>query len=112
MQTTFSLVRNSLFHLLDGALEEAYQLRIVKTLAEHFDAYHQVHHIRSRRAGAFVSVELFLEFEKSLPHGAILDHCREIKRSLEEAIPASVVWVIPVDADFSGLGGVPACGSS
>ncbi|MCC5790286.1 MAG: cation diffusion facilitator family transporter [Opitutales bacterium] len=103
LQTTFSLIRNSLFHLLDGALEESHQLQILQTLTEHFEAYEQLHHIRSRRAGALVFVELFLEFDPQLPHRTVLECSVQIKQSLESKISSSIVWIVPVGSDFKEM---------
>ncbi len=95
-QSALTLIRDSLFQLLDGTLEESMQMAIMRTLAAHFDDYQQLHDIRSRRSGSQVFVEIFLEFPPQQTHQDVLGRCAQIKHSLEAEIPAAVVWVVPV----------------
>ena len=98
LQTGLTLVRESLFHLLDGSLEESMQMDITRALVDHFDAYEQLHALRSRRAGTQIFVELFLEFKADAPHQEMLANASAIKADLEQRLPSAVVWVIPVNA--------------
>lgn len=95
--TGVTLIKDSLFQLLDGTLEESMQMDIIQALTRHFDDYSQLHGVRSRRSGAQVFVEIFLEFAKDQPHGEVLDAAAMIKADLEERLPSAVVWIVPVN---------------
>lgn len=90
------LARQSLSALLDEAVEEALQIRIMRGLAESFLDYDQLHRIRSRRSGNRVFVELFLEFEPELPVRELLDRSARIKAQVEGTVPGAEVWVVPI----------------
>ena len=95
-QGMFGLMRQSLSALLDEALDESLQLRLVRILADTFSAYSQLHRIRSRRSGSRIFVEIFLEFPPDLPTSELLGRAARIKESVERAIPEAEAWVVPV----------------
>lgn len=92
----FGLMRQSLSALLDEALDESLQLRLMRILAETFSDYSQMHRLRSRRSGARIFVELFLEFPPDLSAAELLGRAGRIKSRVEEAIPGAEAWVVPV----------------
>lgn len=90
------LVRHSLSALLDETVEESLQLRIQQGLETHAHHYQKFHRIRSRRSGNQVFVEVFIEFEARLPANELIGRSSEIKKQIEESIPGSEVWVVPI----------------
>jgi ferrous-iron efflux pump FieF len=92
----FTLVRQSLAALLDEALEEAFQLRVIRALAESFGDYTQIQRIRTRRSGSRIFVDLFLEFPETISAGELLERTCRIKNLVERLVPHSEAWVVPV----------------
>jgi len=90
------LLRQSLAALLDEAVEESLQLRILNGLAGSFQDYRQLHHIRSRHSGDRIYVDLFLEFEPEMPACELIERSMRIKKQVEESLPGAEAWVIPV----------------
>ena len=59
----FAMLSNSVASLLDQAIDEAGQLRILKVLTSHFDDFDELGDIRTRQFGGKMFVELHLGFE-------------------------------------------------
>lgn len=97
VQSAVLLLRQSLSALLDEAVEEALQLRILNGLAQAFPHYCQLHRIRSRHSGNRIFLELFLEFEPDLTVRELTARSREIRRQMEQTVPGAEVSVIPCD---------------
>lgn len=57
-----AMLTNSMGSLLDQAIDEASQLRILKVLTTHFDDYSELADIRTRQLGGKMFVELHLGF--------------------------------------------------
>lgn len=91
-----SILRRSVWDLLDRTLDEPLQLRILKVLARHEPEYRQLHGIRSRRSGTCVFIELLLEFDPTRPLGAVQTAIETMAAELERDIPGSVVLIAPV----------------
>lgn len=98
VQSAVLLVRQSLSALLDEAVEESLQLRIVSGLAGAFPHYRQLHRIRSRHSGNRIFLELFLEFDPDLTVRDLTARSKEIRRQMEHAIPGAEVSVIPCES--------------
>lgn len=92
----FTLLRQSLSALLDEALEESLQLRVMHALAESFSDYSQLRRIRTRRSGSRIFVDLFLEFPAEISTGDLLTRTADIKQCVENHVPNCETWVIPV----------------
>lgn len=90
------LLRQSLAPLLDSALDETVQLEITRQLVLHFHDYEQLNRIRTRRSGAGVFIEVFLEFDRELSHLDVLQQMARIRASLEEKVSGAEVTVVPV----------------
>lgn len=95
LRNGLSPMKRSLTPLLDGAIEESYQIPIMRGLVQHFDDYDQLGRIRTRRSGSKIFVEVFLQFDPNLKHENILRRMLLIKRTLEQNVPDAEVWVIP-----------------
>ncbi len=59
----WAMLSNSVSSLLDQAIGEAGQLRILRVLTAHFDEFDELGDIRTRQLGGKMSVELHLGFE-------------------------------------------------
>lgn len=59
----WAMLSNSVSSLLDQAIGEAGQLRILRVLTAHFDEFDELGDIRTRQMGGKMSVELHLGFE-------------------------------------------------
>ena len=93
--SAYGILSDSVRDLLDGALEEALQLRVLRCLAAHFDDYRDLHGMRSRRAGNKVFIELFLEFDgerRMAEVQAIIDRIRE---EISRDVGGALVSVVP-----------------
>lgn len=95
-QGMFTLLRQSLSALLDEALEESLQLRVMRALADTFSDYAQLQRLRTRRSGSRIFVELFLEFPPDISGEEMLARMTRIKERVESDVPNGEAWVIPV----------------
>ncbi len=93
--SAYRVVSMSMYDLLDRSLEESLQLIIVKGLTTYFDEYRKLHGIRSRRSGANVYVEIFLEFDENRKMVDVHRVIDEMKASLEREIKGSQVAIVP-----------------
>lgn len=85
---------SSVYDLLDGTLEEADQLKILRDLVKHFDRYEMVHGIRSRRAGNRIFIEIFLEFDPNKRVGEVQKDIDAIRKSIEADFDGSSVSIV------------------
>jgi cation diffusion facilitator family transporter len=85
---------SSVYDLLDGTLEEADQLKILRELVQHFDRYEMVHGIRSRRAGNRIFIEIFLEFDPDKRVGAVQRDIDAIRKSIEAEFDNASVSIV------------------
>ena len=89
-------LRSSVLNLLDRALEERMQIRILRVLAEHFNDYQALHAVRTRRSGAKNHIELFLEFDPTLTMGQVQSVIERMRQRVAEQIENADVLVAPV----------------
>lgn len=90
------ILRYSVRDLLDYALEEKYQLLILRSLANHFNRYKNIHNIRTRISGGKIYVELFLEFDGDLKHAEVVETANSIQSEIKGLIHCDEVLIIPV----------------
>jgi cation diffusion facilitator family transporter len=95
LYSAYRVVGMSMYDLLDRSLEESLQLIILKELTSYYDEYRQLHGIRSRRSGATVYVEIFLEFDQNRKMAEVHRVIDEMKTSLEREIKGSQVAIVP-----------------
>ncbi len=98
VQSIYNISTMSVYDLLDRALEESLQIVILRELALYFDEYEAIHGIRSRRSGANVYVEIFLEFDGDRKMGEVQKVIEAIKNSLESKISSSQIVISPATA--------------
>lgn len=63
LHSIYAMLTNSVASLLDQAIDEAGQLRILKALATHFYDFRELGDIRTRQLGGKMFVELHLDFD-------------------------------------------------
>lgn len=78
----FAMLSNSVASLLDQAIGEAGQLRILRVLTAHFDEFDELGDIRTRQFGGKMFVELHLGFEADWT----VAHARDAVAHLTEAV--------------------------
>ncbi|MCK9244601.1 MAG: cation transporter, partial [Candidatus Marinimicrobia bacterium] len=93
--SAYTLFSTSMDNLMDRTLEESMQTGILKVLAQHFDDYHDLHDIRSRRSGGDVFIELYLEFDDHLPMEKVMEHIKTISADIKAIIRNCQVNIIP-----------------
>ena len=93
--SAYSVISMSVYDLLDRTLEESLQLIILRELASFFHDYKAFHGIRSRRSGARIYIQVFLEFDKDQRMNEVQATICQIKQKLEDAIQDSEVSIIP-----------------
>jgi ferrous-iron efflux pump FieF len=101
MKSIYSISILSVHDLLDQALEESLQLVILRELAQFFDDYEALHGIRSRRSGANVYIEIFLEFDGDRKMTEVQKTIDSIKNHLEEKINNSQIIISPATSDIT-----------
>jgi len=93
--SAYTLFSASMDNLMDRTLEESMQNGILKVLAQHFDDYQDLHDIRSRRSGADIFIELYLEFDDDLPMKKVMEHIKTISTDIKSIIRNCQVNIIP-----------------
>ncbi len=88
------LFEESVPDLIDRALEESYQLLIVKTLVEYESEYEHLREIRTRKSGVKSYIYIHLEFKGDQPTEKTIDTARRLRKHIEEQIPASEVQIV------------------
>lgn len=84
-----AMLSNSVASLLDQAIDEAGQLRILRALTTHYDDFHELGDIRTRQFGGKMFVELHLGFEDdwtvAKTRGVVAKLTEAVKREFREA---------------------------
>jgi ferrous-iron efflux pump FieF len=93
LSATLGIFSSSLYDLLDRTLEEERQIVILAELARHFNDYDELHGIRSRRSGAQVYVEIFLEFDPEKKVSEIQKVIDTIRHDIEQQLQGSSVTI-------------------
>jgi cation diffusion facilitator family transporter len=95
IQSAVLLLRQSLSALLDEAVEESLQQRIMNGLAGASLEYQSLRRVRSRHAGDRVFIELFLEFDPAISVGEMLRRSEKIQKQIGQAVPGAEVVIVP-----------------
>lgn len=93
--SAYTIIKKSMYELLDGTLEESLQIIIMRELTSNFDEYKDLHGIRSHMVGDLIYIELFLEFEETLLMKDVQEKINKIKKDIEKTIKGSSVMIIP-----------------
>jgi cation diffusion facilitator family transporter len=97
LHSAWAIATESVGDLLDVALGETMQIRILRCLAECFDDYDLLHKIRTRRSGSRLYVELFLGFDPQMSMKDVNERIDRIRRSVADAMPGADVTVTPAN---------------
>ena len=97
---------SSVYHLLDGTLEESDKLAIMGELARHFERYDWLYGVRSRRSGNHVFVEIELGFDAERRVGEVEPHIAAIRESVMRLFRQATVTVSLGPAPDAARGGV------
>lgn len=92
---SLQILRSSLSDLLDISCEEAFQLLVLRVLAQTFDKYDAIHAIRTRRSGDQVFVEIELGFKPDISLYTFDRLARTIRGHIHEQRPDALVSVVP-----------------
>ena len=91
------MASSSVEDLLDATLEETTKLRIMRHMVEYFADYEHLYHIRTRRSGPRVYVEVFLRFDPELRIGDVAHTINRLRSAIGASIPGADVTVCPVE---------------
>jgi len=91
------IIRNSMSELLDKTLEEELQFKILKHVVAAEKGYERFHHIRSRKSGPCIFIEIALGFAPQVTVGQALAVTGKIKEAVEAEIQNSIVSVVISD---------------
>jgi len=81
-KSIYEVFSGSIGDLLDHSLSEFQMLIILRELIGHFDAYDNIHGIRTRRSGSQSFIEIFLEFNPATK----MEEVYRLQEGLEEAL--------------------------
>lgn len=105
----YEMVANSLGSLLDRAINEAGQLRILRALTRCFDDFEELGDIRTRSHGGRMMVELHLGFDPAWTvaraREAVADLTAKVKEeftAVGDDVDVAVVLMAPTPRTFSG----------
>ena len=95
------MVRRSIGDLLDKTLDESMQMLIVRKLAQFFAEYRDFHGVRSRRSGARIYIEVFLEFDDDRTMAEAQDTIDRMTEAIEGEIEGSFVVIAPTRRELT-----------
>jgi len=93
--SAYLITADSIYDLLDRALDESLQFEITRLLALHFDAYEGFHGVRTRRSGDQVYIEVYLEFDGRKLMADVQRAIDVLTADLQSRIPSSHVSIVP-----------------
>lgn len=92
--TAIGMLRAGLPDLLDRSVDEASQIAVLRSLAHHYRDYDRLDHIRSRRSGKLVFVEIALGFDAGLPLCEVDRRAAAIKETIAGEIEGADVSIL------------------
>ncbi len=98
LYSAFGMFSASIRDLLDGAVDEAVRLVILRELVLHEDLYLNLIGIRTRRGGSNIFLEISLSFDHALAIGEASSRCDRIAEALRLECKSSDVVVVPRSA--------------
>jgi cation diffusion facilitator family transporter len=93
--SAYRITADSMYDLLDRALDESLQFEITRLLIEHFQAYDGLHGVRTRRSGDQTYIEVYLEFDGRKIMADVQKTIDQLTADLEARIPSSHVSICP-----------------
>ncbi len=95
IRAIYTLFSQSMDNLMDRTLEESLQMEILRVLGQHFEDYHNIHDVRSRRSGQHIFIDLYLEFDSEKRMGDVQKAISEINRDIVDFIKNCQVNIVP-----------------
>jgi ferrous-iron efflux pump FieF len=96
LNSSLTLLSNSMADLLDRAVEERVQSIILKSLENTKEQHSGIRGVRSRRSGDNTYIDIFIKFSPDLLFSDVHERVMNIKCSLERVLPNSEVVVVPL----------------
>ena len=94
LMSAVGVFSSSCYDLLDGTLEEADQLKIMRELVNNFDRFDMLYGVRSRRSGNRTFIDIFLGFDPGKRIGDVQGEIEAIRKSVAAQFPSSAVTVV------------------
>jgi len=91
----YDVLSGSISDLRDRSLDEYNMLIILRELVANFDAYDQIHGVRTRRSGSQTFIEIFLEFNGETKMEAVYKLKERLESELKKRMPNAQIMVIP-----------------
>lgn len=95
LYSAFGMFSASIRDLLDGAVDEAAKLVVLRELVRHEGLYSNFLGIRTRRGGTRMFLEVTLSFDQTLLIGEVARRCDEIAGALRTQFAGSDVTIVP-----------------
>lgn len=96
VHSALDMIKSGLPDLVDLAVNEECQAAITRMLVKHFDNYDQLGHVRTRRAGDLVHVEILLGFRSDLTMGEVNARIDAMKAHLQEEVGHADISILAV----------------
>ena len=96
IHSAVDMIRTGLPDLVDLAINEEFQAAINRMLVSHFEDYEQLGHVRTRRAGDVVHVEIALTFKPDLTMNDVSTRIAAMKAHLRKEIEHADIAILAV----------------
>ena len=98
LKSIYDVFSGSIGELLDRSLDEYHLLIILRELITNFDAYDQIHGVRTRRSGSQAFIEIFLEFNNDTKMEQVYRLNDRLAQGLSRLMPNAQIMIIPSKA--------------
>jgi divalent metal cation (Fe/Co/Zn/Cd) transporter len=98
VHSALDMIKSGLPDLVDLAVNEECQAAITRMLVQHFENYDQLGHVRTRRAGDLVHVEIALGFRPELTMGEVNARIDAMKAQLQQEVGHADISILAVSA--------------
>ena len=109
LMSAVGVFSSSCYDLLDGTLEEADKLKIMRELALNFDRFDMLYNVRSRRSGNHTFIDIHLGYDDERRMGDVRREIDIIRASIAAHFPNCAVTVVLGPQD-GAAGAAPAPG--
>jgi divalent metal cation (Fe/Co/Zn/Cd) transporter len=104
LMSAVGVFSSSCYDLLDGTLEEADQLKIMRELVNNFERFDMLYGVRSRRAGNRTFIDIFLGFDPARRMGDVQREIEAIRTAVAAQFANAAVTVV-VGPQHASAGG-------
>lgn len=91
--TFLRVIRGSIGDILDHSIEDALQIKIIRSFTQYFDEYENIHAIRTRRAGGQIFIDVDIELSPVKTVADALDTLSRLCCAIRDDIPQSTVRI-------------------